>query len=405
MGGPNTSTGGGTSWAGDLAKNFFPEQFQNRIGADLQSLYNKDPQSGVFQGSLYSPMGSGTTKALAGLDSVALSNAGRLNGAYGTVGNIMNNPLSGKQNSAMTSALDVAKHPLTAGQQGAIGQTNQIAGDYRTLANSMKTPGAYEKLYGNLYNDAGQQSMAERSLMDAAEGRLFGTNAPGYATLRENAINDAVTAANAGYAASGRLGSGLNLQSAARGAADAAAGLDYTNYQNDIARQERAVGAVDAARNNRIGMQANIAGAGDASERARQSLMLSALGGAGTASGNAFNMLQQGTANKLNAASSVFGMGQQGIGNQMSAAGMIPSLYNATLSPYQTMLGTGQLRDQNAQGILTGQNDLFLRQRDAGFNNIAKTMSLFTGFNPQQQQSNPFFDAISGLGTVASLFL
>jgi len=75
---------------------------------------------------------------------------------------------------------------------------------------------------------------------DIAAGNRYGTDDPGYAALRSKVANDTLTDVNSWYNAAGRLGGGSNVNAASSGLADALAGLDYTNFQNDQARQERA---------------------------------------------------------------------------------------------------------------------------------------------------------------------
>lgn len=87
-------------------------------------------------------------------------------------------------------------------------------------------------------------SNAVNSTMDdfgaVASGQRFGMNDPGYAQLRQKAASDALTSVGKSFGASGRFGGGSYLQSAGEGVGNAIAGLDYANYQNDIARQQQA---------------------------------------------------------------------------------------------------------------------------------------------------------------------
>lgn len=85
---------------------------------------------------------------------------------------------------------------------------------------------------------------AIKSFGNIASGNDFGTNDPGYAALRAKAGNDALTSVNTVFNNSGRLGGGSNVQAAGEGVTNALAGLDYTNYQNDVARQQQAASAL-----------------------------------------------------------------------------------------------------------------------------------------------------------------
>jgi hypothetical protein len=81
---------------------------------------------------------------------------------------------------------------------------------------------------------------AIKSFGNTAAGNDFGTNDPGYATLRQNAINDALQSTNSAFNNSGLFGSDSNQRAAGTGVTNAIAGLDYANYQNDIQRQQQA---------------------------------------------------------------------------------------------------------------------------------------------------------------------
>ena len=77
---------------------------------------------------------------------------------------------------------------------------------------------------------------------DIASGKRFGTNDPGFARLRQNAIDDTMSNINSSFNASGRFGGGSHIQSLGEGVSNAIAGLDYGNFQNDQSRQFQAAG-------------------------------------------------------------------------------------------------------------------------------------------------------------------
>lgn len=73
--------------------------------------------------------------------------------------------------------------------------------------------------------------------IDKQYQELYGAydqNAPGYDTLRTNAMNDAVKNVGAGFVNSGRFGGGSYIDTATKSAVDAIAPLDYANYQNGV---------------------------------------------------------------------------------------------------------------------------------------------------------------------------
>ena len=84
--------------------------------------------------------------------------------------------------------------------------------------------------FGNTFNE----------VSDIAAGKRFGMNDPGYAALRAKVGSDTLLGTNRAFNESGLFGADSNQRSAGEGLANALAGLDYGNYQNDIARQERA---------------------------------------------------------------------------------------------------------------------------------------------------------------------
>jgi hypothetical protein len=83
-----------------------------------------------------------------------------------------------------------------------------------------------------------------RELADIASGNRFGTDDPGYAALRQGAIDDTLTNVNSSFLTDGRFGSTVQGEAAGRGVAQTIAGLDYGNFQNDQQRQMQAIQAL-----------------------------------------------------------------------------------------------------------------------------------------------------------------
>lgn len=104
------------------------------------------------------------------------------------------------------------------------------------------TQNAWQAALGAAGNQdyANSVNSAIKSFGDVAAGKQFGQAAPGYATLRNNVMNDTLAATNKSFNSAGLFGSDSNQQAAGTGVANALAGLDYGNYQNDIARQQQA---------------------------------------------------------------------------------------------------------------------------------------------------------------------
>lgn len=99
-----------------------------------------------------------------------------------------------------------------------------------------------------MYSGAFRNTFAD--MADTAAGRKFGMNDPGYADLRAKIASDTLTSTNRAFNDSGLFGADSNQREAGRGLADALAGLDYSNFQNDIARQERAQAGLAGAFQN-----------------------------------------------------------------------------------------------------------------------------------------------------------
>jgi hypothetical protein len=147
---------------------------------------------------------------------------------------------SGLNNSALNKAVSTIGSQLNAQigkgvtpfsqslYPGLSGQTQQgVAG----LANNPNNA-AYGSAVGNTIKDFGA----------IASGQRFGMNDPGYATLRQNAINDATTGVASSFLTDGRFGSSVMGDAAGEAIAGTIAGLDFANFQNDQQRQMQAAG-------------------------------------------------------------------------------------------------------------------------------------------------------------------
>lgn len=75
---------------------------------------------------------------------------------------------------------------------------------------------------------------------DVAAGNRFGMDDPGYARIRQGVIDDTMSNINSQFTNSGRFGGGSHVESLGEGVGNAVAGLDYSNFQSDVARQQQA---------------------------------------------------------------------------------------------------------------------------------------------------------------------
>lgn len=123
-----------------------------------------------------------------------------------------------------------------------LGKGSAVFGQSMYPGLSSQTQGAADALVNNPlnsgYSSAIGNTMGEFGAI--ASGQRFGMNDPGYATLRQKAIDDTLTNVGQSFTNSGRFGGGSYLQSAGEGVGNAISGMDYANYQNDIARQQQA---------------------------------------------------------------------------------------------------------------------------------------------------------------------
>lgn len=139
----------------------------------------------------------------------------------------LTNQLAGGLSGLVSKGSSVYGSPLYTGL------SSTTTGGANALAAAGNNP-TYSNNLNSTMNEFGQ----------IAAGNRFGQNAPGYSTLRSGVIDDTLAATNAAFNASGRFGGGSNVESANKGIGSAVAGLDYQNYQNDIARQQQAASAL-----------------------------------------------------------------------------------------------------------------------------------------------------------------
>jgi hypothetical protein len=133
---------------------------------------------------------------------------------------------------------------LLKGLQGAYGQGVKVFDKSLYPGVSSTTQGAWGDTLNAANNPQfmGNVQSAMGEFGDIAAGRRFGENAPGFAALRSGIMDDVMTETNKTFDSAGLFGSDSNREAAGRGLGEALAGLDYGNYENDIARQERAIG-------------------------------------------------------------------------------------------------------------------------------------------------------------------
>jgi len=106
------------------------------------------------------------------------------------------------------------------------------------------TQGALGSILSGANNPAAGQAFGKTfsEVSDIAAGNRFGMNDPGYAALRSNLQNDVTTGNLSAFNNSGLFGSDSNRKQLTNDLTSALGGLDYQNFQSDIARQQQAQG-------------------------------------------------------------------------------------------------------------------------------------------------------------------
>lgn len=164
--------------------------------------------------------------------------------------------LSGGDTQQTTSTTQSASPVVTAttdkllnGLQGQVDKGTAVFGQSLYPGISSTTQGGVNDLTNVSNNPSytGALNGAIDEFGQIAQGNRFGMNDPGYATLRANAADDALKTTNNAFNASGRFGGGSNVVDANEGVTNAIAGLDYQNYQSDVARQQQALAALPQA--------------------------------------------------------------------------------------------------------------------------------------------------------------
>lgn len=236
------------------------EGLNSGLRNDIQASYLKGPTQTEYVG-----MGQGTKDAMAAMTGAANANVGLLDSAA-------------NYNRGVLSS-----GGLTAEQRGAMGGFQGVVDQ------------------GGFNSPMNESMDYYRSILDSS-----GT-APGYETLRTNAIDDARTAVNRQFGASGRFGASSHVSDLGRGITDAAAGLDYRNYEADLGRKMNAASGL-------------------------------------------FGMGQTGQGNVSGALGNIFNMGQTGQANNAAAASGLSGLYDRYLQPHQIAVGQQSALDADRQG-------------------------------------------------------
>lgn len=277
----------------------------NQLLGGVQDAYSAGPK--VFDQSLYTGQGANTQAGLAGLLS-ASQNPNYFGAANDYAGGL------------------IGSGGLTAGQQGDTATVGNLGSQYQQFA-----------------NNAGNPSLTESTLMDVAQGKYLDNTDPNYQAMIDRVANQTAADINASIGASGRYGSDVHTAALSDQIGALRTNAAVQNRQNELARQQQALGAIEGTRQ---------AGANN---------QLSGLAGALGAAGQGFNM------------------GQQGVANAMGASASLPGLWQAMQMPAQTQLAVGAAQDADAQAQRQGEYDLFSRQANADTDLLAKLSGILAG--------------------------
>lgn len=153
----------------------------------------------------------------------------------------------GTQTSTQTSGstnplVDSTVTKLLTGLQGQVDQGTAVFGQSLNPGAGADTQASWRGMLSAGNNPAYSAGIAGATsdFADIAAGNRFGEAAPGYAALRQGVSDDTMRDVGSSFLTDGRFGSSVMGEAAGKGLGSALAGMDYTNYGNDIARQERA---------------------------------------------------------------------------------------------------------------------------------------------------------------------
>ena len=169
-------------------------------------------------------------------------------------------------NPTLSQILKSVQSNLSANPNGVNVDTNLYAGQGSTTNNALSQmlSGSQNPQYGqafqNTFND----------VSNTAAGNKFGMNDPGYAELRNNLQNDVTTANLSAFNNSGLFGSDSNRSQLTKDLTSSLGGLDYQNFQSDIARQQAAQAAQAGAYQNTFLPQQTALGVGQMQDADRQ---------------------------------------------------------------------------------------------------------------------------------------
>lgn len=337
--------------------------------------------------------------------------------AYGNLGD----------HGGLTDGQSRQQHDLgdVSGDYARLGDHNGLTGGQSHNINTMNGVGNSFAGLGDNNGLTTSQGRNQTNLGGIGQGyaglsNAYAQDAPGYQHLRDTLKDDTLASVNASFGGSGRLGSGLNISSAARGVGDTLANLDYGNFQNNVNNRYRSLDSQAGIQNNLfansqagVGNQFNayngqLGAANSAFNAGQQGVnnQFNSLAGRSATDQGIFNNSQTGVNNqfgalagRLGADGQAFGMDQQGINNQFGAAAALPGMYDNLMRPSQTEGAIGAARDADRAGARAGEFDLYNRKNFNQldwYNRVAGVGSTAAGGVPTTGNNTPGLLQVAG---------
>lgn len=331
---------------------------------------------GSYNGSMVTPFSKQTKY---GMKSLMDLSEGAQKGAYGDFFNgVMDNGglTQGQStvNSNMRSMADSGlMNELINNGSGLTGSQQRALGTSEAAGNKI---GAYADLIAGNGGLTGDQQTA----MDRWRGQTsspFSTDAPGYSTVRENAMEDQRAALAAQSAASGRYGAGMDQAILAREQGRLGGQMDYNEYlrwqnQGDQAANNMFQGGQQATAN-----------------------IPSLYGATQDAAGKTSGIAQMGVNNNLAALSQKAALEGQMFNQEQARFGNMTGSYDAMMKPAQSAMLVGGMNEDLYSRML--QDRMRMAQQPL------TTLSQYTGFGgmpvgqTQTSQMSPLQMGIGGL--------
>lgn len=285
---------------------------------------------------------------------------------------------------------------MTADQRNALGG---LRGAASTITNSTN----------NLLGQGGLSDQ-QKSASDYFQNQMTTqANNPAYQQMRDQLAADTTDSVTGQYAAAGRYGSGANQKALASGLSNTLGGLDYQQYQNNLANQNNSASQLAGIGQNAVG---NVQNLGQTQIGAQNAVMAGAQQGVNNQAnlnsqiqGNNSNVLgannqalaqqQQLNSNIQAGQNNVVNVGQQGLNQQQNLANNQQNMLRGVFDTAQTGVQNTQNLANSQQGLMQG----VMNGSQMGVQNNANSVNALSGL-----YNNQFNQGQAGLGNMASAY-